>query len=264
MIINMAWYGVFASSCCVNLLYKERLIQSSVDARNRDPEKQHRKRNGCYAGFGEGWWENLQQSSSSAPNEDLEDDLSANDSTGIRLTSFRLFEAGEGKSILDRHFASVRHAVVSNVRSGLIFDSGSAIEKVLKELSGVTVYSLFTERAATVTSRFKSFEAPIPSIAALHDWRYSYNESLQVRIEAYQCVSGPDGSGVLAYHRLVNLSLEQFNQSTDYAFVPAFVEGELRLELTKSVYRPSAEGENHKLLPPLVRTIYSAEGKLHD
>ena len=64
----------------------QRLIQSSVDARNRDPEKQHRKRNGCYAGFGEGWWENLPQSSSSAPNEDLEDDLSANDSTESEFT----------------------------------------------------------------------------------------------------------------------------------------------------------------------------------
>jgi hypothetical protein len=176
--------------------------------------------------------------------------------SGITLLSLRYFEAGEGKSIVDRHFASVRHAVVNYVKNGHIFDSSTAIEKVLKQLAGVTTFSLEPNRPPGQTHQADS--PKISAISTLHDFRYRYEADI-LTIEGREAVSD-EVSGLDPQYVQV-LRLNQSLLHFDGPDLPLF-EGQIRLELTRGVLSPSNEGNSSKLLPPLVHTIYSANGRL--
>ena len=51
---------------------------------------------------------------------------------GFGLTSLRFFEPGEGKSLLDRHFATVKHAIRKRVSSGLNFERINDLREVIE------------------------------------------------------------------------------------------------------------------------------------
>ena len=90
----------------------------------------------------------------------------------IELQSIRFFEAGEGKSLLDRHFATVRHGILDRLASGLPFDRLTHVSEVLRQLTSVYTYQLTPNRnTPSVVSKRK-----ITAIASYHDWRYHYHD----------------------------------------------------------------------------------------
>ena len=50
----------------------------------------------------------------------------------INLLEYNNFEAGEGKTVLDTHFAHVSHKIVRWVRVGNDLDSGEQLANLLK------------------------------------------------------------------------------------------------------------------------------------
>jgi len=68
---------------------------------------------------------------------------------GLLLRSMRFFEAGEGKSLLDRHFATVRHSVLERITSGHSFESLIDIREVLERLSSVHCYQITPNRTVS-------------------------------------------------------------------------------------------------------------------
>ena len=55
-----------------------------------------------------------------------------NSSFNIRLLEYNNFEGGEGKTVLDTHFAHVSHKIVPWVRVGNDLDSGEQLETLLE------------------------------------------------------------------------------------------------------------------------------------
>jgi len=104
---------------------------------------------------------------------------------GIQLSSMRFYEAGEGKSLLDRHFAVIRHAITRHVTSGLKFQALGDIERVLSGLSGVHAYEIQPNRSFENQGPTKK----IKGISKLHDWRYEYLTS-GIRVKMYREVWG--------------------------------------------------------------------------
>lgn len=50
----------------------------------------------------------------------------------IKLVEYNNFEAGEGKTVLDTHFAHVSHKIVRWVRVGNDLDSGEQLANLLE------------------------------------------------------------------------------------------------------------------------------------
>ena len=96
----------------------------------------------------------------------------------INLQRISFFEAGEGKSLFDRHFAIVRHSIREKIKLGQSFERVEDIIDAVRALSGVHCYSLVPNRI---------IEVPVPSnkiksISFFHDWRYEYSlESVTIR-----------------------------------------------------------------------------------
>ena len=55
-----------------------------------------------------------------------------NASFGITLVEYNNFEAGEGKTVLDTHFAHVSHTIVCWVRVGNDLESGEQLANLLE------------------------------------------------------------------------------------------------------------------------------------
>lgn len=53
-------------------------------------------------------------------------------SFNIKLLEYNNFEAGEGKTVLDTHFAHVSHKIVRWVRVGNDLDSGEQLANLLE------------------------------------------------------------------------------------------------------------------------------------
>ena len=66
----------------------------------------------------------------------------------INLVEYNNFEAGEGKTLLDTHFAHVSHKLVRWVRIGNDLESGEQLEYLLEVR---IVYILFKTRNNTVS-----------------------------------------------------------------------------------------------------------------
>ena len=60
----------------------------------------------------------------------------------LKLVEYNNFEAGEGKTVLDTHFAHVSHKLVRWVRIGNDLESGEQLADLLEV--GIIMYSLFT------------------------------------------------------------------------------------------------------------------------
>jgi hypothetical protein len=98
---------------------------------------------------------------------------------GIQIRSHRFFEAGEGKSVVDRHFATVKHAIDRSVKANCPFETGLDVERVLSTLAGVTVFKMTPHRSS------KLFEMPkLATIRDVNDWQY-----MEARLLAYDHIS---------------------------------------------------------------------------
>lgn len=60
-----------------------------------------------------------------------------NASFGITLVEYNNFEAGEGKTVLDTHFAHVSHKIVRWVRVGNDLESGEQLANLLEVFSSL-------------------------------------------------------------------------------------------------------------------------------
>src|SRR3989338_4504783 len=68
----------------------------------------------------------------------------------INLQRISFFEAGEGKSLFDRHFAIVRHSIREKIKLGQSFERVEDIIDAVRALSGVHCYSLVPNRIIEV------------------------------------------------------------------------------------------------------------------
>jgi len=120
--------------------------------------------------------------------------------SNITLQRVSFFEAGEGKSLLDRHFAIVRHSIREKIKMGQSFERVEDVIDAVRTLSGLHCYSLVPNRIIEVPVT----QDKINSISFFHDWRYEYSlETVTVRY--YRQVFGdtqivnPDYIEELAY-----------------------------------------------------------------
>lgn len=60
-----------------------------------------------------------------------------NASFGITLVEYNNFEAGEGKTVLDTHFAHVSHKIMHWVRVGNDLESGEQLANLLEVFSSL-------------------------------------------------------------------------------------------------------------------------------
>ena len=153
---------------------------------------------------------------------------------GFGLTSLRFFEPGEGKSLLDRHFATVKHAIRKRVSSGLNFERINDLREVIEPLSSVHAYELTPNRnpIQLVSPR------KIPKISTYHDWRYQHQDG-NVLLQMYREVYNQRAPIPAGYTELLPYLPVSSNMILQYS-----------LKQTGGVYRPAALGAN-LTMPPL-------------
>jgi len=149
----------------------------------------------------------------------------------LYLQSVTFFEPGEGKSLLDRHFASVRHAITRRLADGKLFDHLDHVGEVLAALNGVHCYSLTPNRETLGIDASK-----INEISHLHDWRYEYGAT-GVVIKMFKEVERNDD--VSPAH----------TESRPYLAQSSGENGEGCLAITKGTF--VAESGAKRVLPPL-------------
>jgi len=126
----------------------------------------------------------------------------------IELRSIRFFEAGEGKSLLDRHFATVRHGILDRLASGLPFDRLTHVSEVLRQLTSVYTYQLTPNRnTPSVVSKRK-----ITAIASYHDWRYHCHDE-RVTARFYKEVFAEHPSVAPGYTEQISYLQPSFNMN---------------------------------------------------
>lgn len=131
-------------------------------------------------------------------------------SASLNLQKFRFFEAGEGKSLLDRHFATVRHGILRRLINGNPFEGIDDIRAILQELSSVHSYELTPERSAV--DQLSLALPKIKAISTFHDWRFHHRED-QVEIRCYKDVFGGTPVGQSHHTEVIQLLQPSYNMN---------------------------------------------------
>ena len=69
---------------------------------------------------------------------------------GIELLEYNNFEAGEGKTVLDTHFAHVSHKIVRWVRVGNDLESGEQLADLLEVRDVIAFYISISRKCIIV------------------------------------------------------------------------------------------------------------------
>ena len=74
----------------------------------------------------------------------------------IEIKSWNFFEAGEVKSLVYTHHATISQAFTRYVRIGKIIDKKWKIEKAIKNLAGTTIFYMKPNRELMLTYNFNN------------------------------------------------------------------------------------------------------------
>jgi hypothetical protein len=111
----------------------------------------------------------------------------------IEIKSWNFFEAGEAKSLVDTHHATISQAFTRYVRIGGIIDKGQKIEEAMKNLAGTSISYMKPNRELMPTYNFddkgnqlKPNEKFLKGIRSWHHFTWPTNDNNKNDIIIYE------------------------------------------------------------------------------